>query len=160
MSSAQKQKLQVYQGTMKPKPSNASMLFPEIQKELVANPKLAGNLAGLFIIEVLQGGKRSEEWFLSFYGKTKGPTISKEKPLFPQGKQKVQVAIIEIEDKDILKFVTGGLHGLKALSENRIRIAGDVGLASQLEDVFLKTGGIEKAKEFLKKAAVSIKSKL
>jgi hypothetical protein len=48
--------------------------------------------------------------------------------------------------------VTGGLHGLKAFAENRIRIAGDVELASQLEEVFMKTGGVEKAKEFLKKA--------
>jgi hypothetical protein len=51
--------------------------------------------------------------------------------------------------------LTGGLHGLKAFAENRIKIAGDVSLASELEQIFLKTGGIEKAKEFMKKAQKS-----
>ncbi|KAJ3305523.1 hypothetical protein HDV03_001389 [Kappamyces sp. JEL0829] len=58
-----------------------------------------------------------------------------EKPQFtPNRKYKMPVAIIEIEDKDILKFVTGGLHGFQALNENRIKIAGDVALALSLEE--------------------------
>jgi hypothetical protein len=91
-------KLADIKGQKQKKRSNASMLFPEIQRELQENPNLAGNLQGLFVIEVLQGGKRSEEWFLAFYGKAKKPTISTEKPSFPGQKAKVQVAIIEIED--------------------------------------------------------------
>ncbi|KAJ3333086.1 hypothetical protein HDU91_002981 [Kappamyces sp. JEL0680] len=84
-----------------------------------------------------------------------------EKPQFtPNRKYKMPVAIIEIEDKDILKFVTGGLHGFQALNENRIKIAGDVALALSLEEVFIKTGGIEKVKEFFEKAKKMMKSKL
>lgn len=62
------------------------------------------------------------------------------------------VCIIEIEDKDILKFLTGGLHGFKALREQRIKIAGDILLAAQMEELFTKTGGVEKVKAFFAKA--------
>ena len=89
------------------------------------------------------------------------PTISQTKPQFSTKSGKsVPVTIIEIEDKDILKFVTGGLHGLKAINENRIKIAGDLTLASELEQVFIKTGGVEKAKQFFSKAKGLVKSKL
>lgn len=48
----------------KEKPTNASLLFPEIQKELEAHKELSGSLAGLFIIQVLVNGTRVEEWYL------------------------------------------------------------------------------------------------
>jgi putative sterol carrier protein len=82
--------------------------------------------------------------------------VSREKPHFPTKGTKVPVCIIELEDRDILKFVTGGLHGLKAFTENKIRIAGDITLAVQLEEVFRTTGGVEKAKEFLKNSGSSL----
>jgi hypothetical protein len=47
-----------------PKPTNASLLFPEIQRELTANPEFAGSLMGLFVIEVLERGNRNETWYL------------------------------------------------------------------------------------------------
>lgn len=49
---------------------------------------------------------------------------------------------------------------MKALSENRIKIAGDIGFAMQLEEIFNKTGGVEKTKEFIRKAKALAKSKL
>ena len=65
-----------------------------------------------------------------------------------------------MDDKDIYNFITGGLPGLKAFTSNRIKVAGDLILAQQLEDVFLKAGGIDKAKEYLQKATQSqIKSR-
>jgi hypothetical protein len=100
-------KLADFKGQQRVKSSNASLLFPELQKELQENPNLAGNLQGLFVIEVLNRGKRWEEWFLVFYGKQKQPTISREKPSFPNGKAKVQVAIIEIEDKVFVNVTIG-----------------------------------------------------
>jgi hypothetical protein len=107
--------------------------------------------------------------FLTFHGREKAPSISLEKPQFTPGrKYNMPVAIVEIEDKDILKFITGGLHGLQALNENRIKIAGDVALAMSLEEgehlrlttVFIKTGGIDKVKAFFAKAKTLTKSKL
>ena len=95
--------------------------------------------------------------FLSFHGRVKSPMISQEKPEFTAGrKYKMPVCIIEIEDRDILKFLTGGLHGFRALREERIKIAGDILLAAQMEEVFIKTGGVEKVKDFFAKAKAAI----
>lgn len=63
------------------------------------------------------------------------------------------VVLIEIDDLDLYKFITGGLHGMKAYTKGRLKIAGDLMLATQLEEVFVKTGGVEKTQQFLKKAS-------
>ncbi|KAJ3325706.1 hypothetical protein HDV06_003507 [Boothiomyces sp. JEL0866] len=145
----------------KDKPTHASMLFPELLKELTQKPELVGNAEGLFMILVTKNGKKVEEWYLVFRGRDKPPTISQDAPAFPKAKTtKIPVTIVEIEDRDIFKFITGGLPGLKALSENRIKIAGDIGFAMQLEEIFNKTGGVEKTKEFIRKAKALAKSKL
>ncbi|KAJ3271154.1 hypothetical protein HDV01_007012 [Terramyces sp. JEL0728] len=129
----------------KDKPTHASMLFPELQKELTQKPELVGNAEG----------------YLVFRGRDKPPTITQDAPPFPKGKStRLPVTIVEIEDRDIFKFITGGLPGLKALSENRIKIAGDIGFAMQLEEIFNKTGGVEKTREFIRKAKALVKSKL
>jgi SCP-2 sterol transfer family len=126
----------------------SSVLFPEIQKEFLKNKQIVGGLRGLFIIIVRDTSKKSQEWycpritkrFLNFQGNDSEPTISTQKPtLIPRQ----PVVIIEIQDKDILKFITGGMHGLKAINEERVKIAGDLNLARELENVFLKAGGRE-----------------
>ncbi|KAJ1533599.1 hypothetical protein HK405_000437 [Cladochytrium tenue] len=41
---------------------NASILFPELAKEMAANPSLTLGLRGLFIVTVFKRGERREEW--------------------------------------------------------------------------------------------------
>lgn len=57
-------KIDSFKKAKAPKPTNASLLFPEIQRELTANPEFAGSLMGLFVIEVLERGNRNETWYL------------------------------------------------------------------------------------------------
>lgn len=80
------------------------------------------------------------------------PVISQTRPtLPPPSKSPLSVIMIEIEDADILNFITGGLPALKAYTTQRVRVVGDLILAQQLEDVFTKAGGKEKAMAFLEK---------
>ena len=46
------------------KPLVASLLFPEIQKELSKDPNLVGNVKGLFCIVVFQKKVKKAEWYL------------------------------------------------------------------------------------------------
>ncbi len=85
-----------------------------------------------------------------FKGRDAKPTVSKDKPAgFKKG---IPIVLLEIEDADILKFVTGGLTGTQALSQKKIKILGDLELAMELQTVFAKAGGVEKAMAFLKKS--------
>ena len=68
----------------------------------------------------------------------------------------IPVVLIELDDQDIFKFITGGMHGLKAFAQGKIKIAGDLLLATELEEVFIKTGGVEKTKQFMAKAVQTI----
>ncbi|KAH6564151.1 hypothetical protein BASA50_006842 [Batrachochytrium salamandrivorans] len=135
---------------------HASLLFPEIAREFAENPALQGSLVGLFIITVLRRGEKREEWYLLFQGQDTKPTISQVRPSLPSLKKNekaIPMVAVEIEDRDIYKFITGGMHGLKALIENKIKIAGDLILAQQLEEVFVRTGGLKKVRVFMEKAA-------
>ncbi|KAJ3009698.1 hypothetical protein HKX48_007792 [Thoreauomyces humboldtii] len=143
------------------KPTNAQILFPELQRELNAEPGLAKNLQGLFIVTVLQKGVKGDEWYLLFKGLGSPPVISQTRPTLPPpsasskkhaGGFPLPVVLIEIEDHDILNFITGGLPALKAYTSQRVKIIGDLLLAQQLEDVFAKAGGAEKVAGFLKNA--------
>ncbi|KAI8916202.1 hypothetical protein EDD86DRAFT_197959 [Gorgonomyces haynaldii] len=139
------------------KPLVASLLFPEIQKELAQHPELVGNVKGLFVIIVLQKKVKKQEWYVLLRGREQAPVISQQKP---DGVDKsLPVGIIEIEDKDIYKFITGGMYGIKALAQGNIKVAGDLQFANELEDVFYKAGGVAKTKEYLAKALAK-KSKL
>ncbi|KAI8900281.1 hypothetical protein BC833DRAFT_582534 [Globomyces pollinis-pini] len=146
--------------TKKQKPTNSSLLFPELQQDLSKNLDLVGNVKGLVIVVILKNGQKVEEWFLSFFGRDKAPTISQERPQMTKSTKGAPVAIIQLEDRDLLKFITGGLPGLKALNEGRIKIVGDLTFASELESVFNNAGGVEKVKEYLKKAKLALSSKL
>ena len=131
----------------KTRPTNSSILFPQLSSHLTSNPSLAGNLKGLFIVQILRKGKPVEEWFLTFKGRNQPPIISQEKPKLEKG----PVAIVSLEDQDLLKFIVGGLHGVQAIHEQRVKIAGNIELVAELENIFIKMGGVEKAKEFLAK---------
>ncbi|RKO84570.1 hypothetical protein BDK51DRAFT_19876, partial [Blyttiomyces helicus] len=96
--------------------------------------------------------------YLLFQGRLAPPVISRTRPALPRRADTIPstaplpVVVMEIEDTDILKFISGGLTGLKAFTTNRVRIHGDLILAQQLEEVFIRTGGVEKAMAFLEKA--------
>ena len=88
--------------------------------------------------------------YLLFQGKDVKPSVSQDKP---KGlKRNIPIVLVEIEDTDILNFITGGLTGLQALNKKKVKILGDLVLAQELEQVFSKAGGVEKAMSFLKKA--------
>lgn len=44
------------------------------------------------------------------------------------------------------------MTGLKAFSSNRVKIVGDMMLAKELEELFVKAGGVEKVMKFLEGA--------
>eukprot|EP00842_Homolaphlyctis_polyrhiza_P004684 jgi/Hompol1/5216/HPOL_001923-RA len=182
------------------RPSNASLLFPELSKALARNPDAVGNIEGLFIIDVLHRGQQKEQWYMLFQGRQALPTISQDRPNLPKytsshalGHESVPsqhsgsnisaaaaaasagdhasaaaapkkrsgfpAVVIEIEDRDIYRFLTGGLPGVKAIHEQRIKIAGDLQLAAQLEGLFNQMGGVDKVKQFMELAAKSQKLK-
>ncbi|KAJ3040742.1 hypothetical protein HDV00_010499 [Rhizophlyctis rosea] len=132
-----------------PKPTNADLLFPEIARELEKNPSLTKNLNGLFIVTVKKSG-RKDEWYLLFKP-SHPPTITRTKPEISQSLQ-IPIVIVETTDADLLNIITGGLTGLEAFTRNRIKIVGDMMLATQLEEVFNEAGGVEKTMEFLRRA--------
>ncbi|KAI9360065.1 hypothetical protein DFJ73DRAFT_816561 [Zopfochytrium polystomum] len=148
------EKLAEFRKPAPPRPSNASVLFPELAKDLAANPANSGNLRGLFIVTVLKKGVRTEEWYMLFPGNSAPPTISRSRPSLPASSSgpAPPVVVLEVEDADILNFVTGGLQSVKAFVSGRVRVVGDLQVALELEDVFRKSGGVEKAMAFVKKA--------
>ncbi|KAJ3294210.1 hypothetical protein HK104_003848 [Borealophlyctis nickersoniae] len=150
-----KDKLAEFLPTRTEKPLNASILFPELAKELRNNPSLAGNVKGLVVVTVLKNRVKKDEWYGVFQGRDAKPIISQTRPSFPPTNSAVAglpVVVVELEDADILNMITGGLTGLKAFTTNRIKIVGDLDVARQIEEVFVKTGGVEKAMEYLERA--------
>ena len=69
----------------------------------------------------------------------------------PKVAQDTGIVVIEIEDRDLLKFLTGGLSGLQALASKKVYIHGDLELAKSLEDIVVKAGGVDKVFSFIKK---------
>ncbi|KAL9558184.1 hypothetical protein PS6_001449 [Mucor atramentarius] len=65
-------------------------------------------------------------------------------------KGKVKKVKIQVEDHDLLNFITGGLTGVKAYMVGRIKVRGDLVLAQRLEEVFERAGGRDRALEFIK----------
>ncbi|KAG0320079.1 hypothetical protein BGZ99_004696 [Dissophora globulifera] len=147
---------------------NASTLFPEIRKEIVANPSLFA-IRGFFIINVTKRGVPMTEWYLLFQGFDAPATVSQQRPEIPKAKRDedpIPVAILQLEDSDLLNFMSGGLtviyhpliveleekgarRGPRGIVNGRIKIAGAVELAEQLEQIFKKAKGPEKTLAYL-----------
>ncbi|KAJ3057545.1 hypothetical protein HK097_000011 [Rhizophlyctis rosea] len=145
-----KSRLAEFQPQRPTKPSNAEILFPEIAKELTSNPSLTRNLNGLFIVGVKKGG-RKDEWYLLFKP-NQPPTISRTRPDLSSSNATFPIVILETTDADLLNIITGGLSGIEAFTRNRVKIVGDMMLATQLEEVFNKAGGVTKVMEYLRRA--------
>ncbi|KAK9242682.1 hypothetical protein V1506DRAFT_60642 [Lipomyces tetrasporus] len=134
------------------KPLASSILFPEISKRFAENPTAAGSLLGLFIFSILRRGKISDEWSLLFNARNKAPEVHHQAvPVLSQKAHGMPIVVIELEDRDLVKFITGGLTGLKGVTSGKIKIAGDLDLALKLEDTFVNAGGVEQTLEYLRR---------
>ncbi|CAO3678413.1 unnamed protein product [Umbelopsis vinacea] len=71
---------------------------------------------------------------------------------------KVRTVSIAVDDSDLVSFVTGGMTGVRAYMSGKLKVRGDLMLAQRLEEVFNKTGGQERAMEFMKKNEKQIAS--
>ncbi|KAI8886273.1 hypothetical protein K501DRAFT_244540 [Backusella circina FSU 941] len=133
-------------------PLISDLMLPELERQLLEDPELWPNVKGLFIITVAKRRKPAAVWYLLLQGTDIQPVItSDEKKARAAAKTKVKVVKIQIEDSDLLNFITGGLTGVKAYMVGRIKVRGDLLLAQKLEEVFEKAGGRDRALEFIKK---------
>ncbi|KAF9179129.1 hypothetical protein BGZ51_007198 [Haplosporangium sp. Z 767] len=132
---------------------NATTLFPEIKKEIEKNPSVFA-IRGFFIFNITKRGVPMTEWYLLFQGFDAPAIVSQKKPEIPKAKQDVQpipVAIVQVEDSDLLNFMSGGLTGSRGIVSGKIKIAGAMELAEQLEEIFRKAKGAEKTLAYLEK---------
>ncbi|KAI9182939.1 hypothetical protein H9P43_003855 [Blastocladiella emersonii ATCC 22665] len=63
---------------------------------------------------------------------------------------KLPVVLIDIDQRDLFNFFSGGLNTYKAISSGKVRVAGDLVVAMALEEVFRKAGGVEKTLSYLR----------
>ncbi|KAG0224383.1 hypothetical protein BGW42_006760 [Actinomortierella wolfii] len=141
---------------------NASTLFPEIKKEIDANPSLFA-IRGFFIFNITKRGRHMTEWYLLFQGFDAPAIVSQKRPELPKVKrdeQPIPVAVLELEDADLLNFMSGGLTGPRAIVTGKIKIAGAIELAEQLEEIFRKAKGAEKTLAYLEKKRNERRSRL
>ncbi|KAF9434347.1 hypothetical protein BGZ76_008162 [Entomortierella beljakovae] len=130
---------------------NATTLFPEIRKEIEKKPT---NIRGFFIFNITKKGKHMTEWYLLFQGFDAPAIVSQKRPELPKAKrdeQPIPVAIIQIEDSDLLNLMSGGLTGSRGIISGKIKIAGAIEMAEELENVFKKAKGTEKTLAYLEK---------
>ncbi|KAG1036207.1 hypothetical protein G6F43_013090 [Rhizopus delemar] len=129
----------------------ADLLLPEIERQLAKDDSIWPNIKGLYIIQLTKKKKPVAVWYLLFQGNTIQPIITTEKEMIKRAtKFKVKKVKIQVEDHDLLNFITGGMTGVKAYVAGRIKVRGDLVLAQRLEEVFEKAGGRERAIEFMK----------
>ncbi|KAI7865502.1 hypothetical protein BDF14DRAFT_1730213 [Spinellus fusiger] len=112
-------------------PLIASLILPELSRQLSKDTSLWPNVKGLFTN--LKPVLTPEE------------SDAREAIL-----EKVHTVKIQIEDHHLLNFITGGMSGVKAYMSGRIKVKGDLILAQRLEDLFEKANGKERVLEFLK----------
>ncbi|KAF8953814.1 hypothetical protein BGZ52_001151, partial [Haplosporangium bisporale] len=90
--------------------------------------------------------------YILLQGFDSAPVVSQKRPEIPkvkQDEQPIPVAIFQIEDSDLLNFMSGGLTGPRGIVSGKIKIAGAIELAEQLEEIFRKAKGAEKTLAYL-----------
>ncbi|KAK9465577.1 hypothetical protein V1512DRAFT_265791 [Lipomyces arxii] len=133
------------------KPLTSSVLFPELSKRFIENPSAVGSLTGLFIFSILVDGKIVDEWSLLFSGQNRPPSVSHQAvPALSKKAVSAPIVVLELEDRNLIKFITGSLTGIKGVTTGKIKVAGDIDLALKLERAFVKAGGIDQTLEFLR----------
>ena len=140
----------------------ADIVFPELERELKRNPGIIGNAEGLFEVKILDQGQPRGTWYILLRGRQgPPPSITTHRPTIPQklplatdnnaGEKFFKVVKVEIEDRDMLKLITGGMNGIKAYTQKKLKISGDLELARKLEQVFVKAGGVKRVMAFIRK---------
>ncbi|KAG1150718.1 hypothetical protein G6F37_011015 [Rhizopus arrhizus] len=129
----------------------SSLLLPELERQLKEDKSLWPNIKGFFIVTVTKNKKPRAKWYLLFQGNEISPVItSSEEEARKEMKGKVRTVQVQLDDYDLITFITGGLTGIKAYMTGRIKVKGDLLLAQKLEEVFKKMGGRERAMDFIK----------
>ncbi|KAF7724026.1 hypothetical protein EC973_001433 [Apophysomyces ossiformis] len=130
----------------------SDLMLPELQRQLLEDKSLWPNVKGLFIVTVTKRKKPAATWYLLLQGNQVQPLITdSEETARGSAKGKVRTVKIQVEDGDLLNFITGGMTGVKAYMTGKIKVRGDLILAQRLEEVFEKAGGRDRALEFIKK---------
>ncbi|CAO3615306.1 unnamed protein product [Mucor hiemalis] len=128
----------------------SDLMLPELERQLAEDDSLWPNVKGLFIITVTKKRKPAATWYLLLQGNEVQPVITTDKEKARAAtKGKIRSVKIQIEDNDLLNFITGGLTGVKAYMVGRIKVRGDLILAQSLETVFEKANGREVRKRIL-----------
>ncbi|CEP09104.1 hypothetical protein [Parasitella parasitica] len=143
----------------------SNLLLPELERQLTEDQNLWPNVKGLFIVTVTKKKKAAAIWYLLLQGKDIMPLITSSEEDARSGvKGKIRTVKVQVDDADLLNFITGGMTGVKAYMTGKIKVRGDLLLAQRLEEVFEKLGGRERAIEFIKNneqaLAMTNKSKL
>ncbi|GAA5798874.1 hypothetical protein HPULCUR_004281 [Helicostylum pulchrum] len=107
-------------------PLMADLMLPELERQLAEDDTLWPNVKGYLLLQ----GNDIQPVITADQAKARAAT-----------RGKVRTVKIQIEDSDLLNFITGGLTGVKAYMVGRIKVRGDLVLAQRLEEVFEKAGG-------------------
>ncbi|GAA5807483.1 hypothetical protein MFLAVUS_000844 [Mucor flavus] len=143
----------------------SNLLLPELERQLKEDKNLWPNVKGLFIVTVTKKKKAEATWYLLLQGNEIMPLITASEEEARAGTQgKIRKVKIQVDDADLLNFITGGMTGVKAYMTGKIKVKGDLLLAQRLEEIFEKLGGRERAIDFIKTneqaLAITNKSKL
>ncbi|CDH54307.1 hypothetical protein RO3G_13053 [Lichtheimia corymbifera JMRC:FSU:9682] len=147
----------------------SDLLMPELERQLQEDPSLIPNMKALFVLTIVKKRKPMATWYCLLQGKGVMPVITDNEDVIKNTmKRKVKVVKVEVEDKNMVNLLTGGMTGVKAYMTGRIKVRGDLLLAQQLEQVFEKANGRKRALTFLREneqlraalAARNIKAKL
>ncbi|KAK9451333.1 uncharacterized protein V1518DRAFT_408279 [Limtongia smithiae] len=140
-----------------PRVLTSTILFPELATRLATawintDVHLPRGLRAHFIFSILYHGRVVDEWCILFPGGAATPQVH-HAAIPPGGKASgIPVVVLELEDRELVKYITGGLTGLKGVTTGRIRVAGDTDLALRLEEMFVKLGGVKQALEYLRQS--------
>ncbi|CAO3623091.1 unnamed protein product [Cunninghamella blakesleeana] len=145
----------------------SNIVLPEVERQLVSDRSLWPNIKGFFVVSVTKRRRPATTWYILLQGNEVQPIITNnaKKVQDITKKRKIKTVKIRVEDSDLLNFVTGGLTGIKAYTNRRIKVRGDLALAQSLESLFEKAGGRERALDYIQKnkeslIQASVKAKL
>ncbi|KAG1121910.1 hypothetical protein G6F42_011972 [Rhizopus arrhizus] len=87
----------------------SDLVLPELERQLAQDESLWPNVKGLFIITVTKRRKPAATWYLLLQGNEIQPVITSDKgKAQSSAKGKVKKVKIQVEDHDLLNFITGG----------------------------------------------------
>ncbi|KAK9477390.1 hypothetical protein V1514DRAFT_333920 [Lipomyces japonicus] len=97
-------------------------LSSQVKKQFTQDPSAARSLHGVFIFSILRASKIADEWSVVLRGSRHKPQIVHHAiPPLSSSITKLLVVVIEIDDRDFIKFITGALPRLKGVSPAKSR---------------------------------------